>query len=181
MTKVSHRLELASEVLDHLKATSEVLSTTLAFAMHELSKNQGAQSKLRAEVRAIWQPNMFQLPHAKEIDELQYLDAVVCETLRLRPTAPDGQPRVSRYDCTLVHGLTIPANIRIRTYPYILHRDERIFPSPHEWRPERWIDSDLDPTVHLWAFGLGARACLGRHLATSSKYRVRPKDMTSCN
>jgi cytochrome P450 len=67
----------------------------------------------------------------KELDALSYLDAVVCETLRVRPTAPDGQPRVSHNVGTALLVAHVPANVRISTYPYVLHHDEAVFEKPY--------------------------------------------------
>lgn len=163
-----HRFNIASELLDHFKASSDVLSITLTQALYELSKNQSAQWELRSELRRLRDSENWRtrgLPSAKELDMLPYLDAVVCETLRLRPTAPDGQPRVSQDVGTSMLGIYIPANVRISMYQYILHHDETVFAYPHVWNPQRWISTDKDQNVHLWAFGIGARACLGKHMS----------------
>lgn len=177
MPKECLERKVASELLDHFKAASDVLSITLIHAMYELSRNQPAQDELRSELRAMWQPDHRWLPQAKHLDQLPYLDAVVCETLRLRPTAPDGQPRVTRSAVPTDNGTVIPRNTRISTYPYVLHHDEHVFPKAHEWTPERWMDSGLKPNEHLWAFGVGPRACLGRNMAITSESR---KVVTRC-
>jgi cytochrome P450 len=161
------RLNIASELLDHLKATSDVLSVTLTQALHELSKDQLARLELQSELRGLWDSRNRErrwLPSAKELDALPYLDAVVCETLRLRPTAPDGQPRISQSVDTDLLGVHIPADVRISTYPYILHHDEAVFEKPHTWNPQRWISPNRSQDMRLWAFGMGARACLGKDM-----------------
>jgi cytochrome P450 len=134
------RLGFASEMLDHLKATSDVLSVTLAQALYELSKNQAAQLQVRSELQGLcgfqnWETRW--LPSAMDLDALPFLDAVVCETLRPRPTPPDGQPRVSLPTGTSLLGVYVSANVRISTYPYIMHHDGTIFKEPHIWNPHR--------------------------------------------
>jgi cytochrome P450 len=161
------RLGFASEMLDHLKATSDVLSVTLAQALYELSKNQSVQLQLRSELQGLcgfqsWETRW--LPSAMDLDALPFLDTVVCETLRLRPKPPDGQPRVSLPTGTSLLSVHVPANVRISTYPYIMHHNETIFREPHMWNPHRWISTEIDRNVHLWAFGVGARACLGKQM-----------------
>ena len=54
----------------------------------------------------------------------------------------------------------------------ILH-DERIFPAPEEFDPERWLNEDGSlraemRDAELAAFGFGRRICPGRHLAAAS-------------
>ncbi|KAF2023588.1 cytochrome P450 [Setomelanomma holmii] len=162
-------LEIASEVLDHLKATGDVLSITLAHALYELSKNCQIQMQLRSELHKSWglrDPEGRDLPSPKSLHALPLLDAVVCETLRLRPTAPDGQPRINKSTSTVIHGCSVPMNVRISTYSYILHHDETFFENAQEWDPSRWTSQRLNQNVHSWAYGVGARACLGKHMAT---------------
>ncbi len=55
----------------------------------------------------------------------------------------------------------------IRDSPWSMHRDERWFPDPEAFRPERW-DADAPHPVpeHAWfPFGGGPRACLGARFA----------------
>ncbi len=51
--------------------------------------------------------------------------------------------------------------------------DERMFPDPDTFVPERWLNEDgsLRPDMRdaeLSAFGFGRRICPGRHLAAAS-------------
>jgi cytochrome P450 len=107
-TENYNQLEIASEILDHLKATGEVLSIALLYALYELSKNQQMQTQLRSEVRKSWGRTEWErryLPSSESLDRSSFLDAVVCETLRLRPTIPDGQPRLNKSTSTAIHGI----------------------------------------------------------------------------
>jgi hypothetical protein len=179
MTSEKRELVIASELPDHLKATRDVLSITLTHALYELSKNEEAQHVLRAELQTSWQPiQQHQLPKGKDLNALPFLDAVIRETLRLRPTIPDGQPRVSSNALT-IQGFTIPAHVRISAYPYLIHHDCYVFEEPHEWRPRRWLAPTLDHHTHSWAFGHGARECLGKHMATLCKI-LRVNSRLSC-
>ena len=50
---------------------------------------------------------------------------------------------------------------------YTTHRDERFFPEPDAFRPERWLD-DLEkrlPRAAFIPFGLGSRKCIGASFA----------------
>lgn len=54
-----------------------------------------------------------------------------------------------------------------------MHPD--IFPSPHEFKPERWLNGGLAPngrplSRYLVAFGRGPRMCLGMNLANAELY-----------
>lgn len=51
----------------------------------------------------------------------------------------------------------------------LIHQNPTIFPSPHEFRPERWLENPrLDR--YLVSFSKGSRQCLGMNLAYSELY-----------
>lgn len=54
-----------------------------------------------------------------------------------------------------------------RAFRAILH-DDRLFPDPFTFKPERFIGPDVDPRVPAavdYAFGFGRRVCPGRWMA----------------
>ncbi|KAH0287189.1 putative cytochrome P450 monooxygenase [Aureobasidium namibiae CBS 147.97] len=178
------RLDLASEMLDHLAAGFDTSGITLTYLAWELSRpcNLEVQSALRKEllsIRPIHPPTSAEsstaLPSSKELDELPLLHAVVMETLRLHAAIPGGQPRVTPATITLgppgdeVHG--IPAGVRVVSAAHSLHRNPEVFPEPGRWRPERWLDEQGgvdgggEKTRWFWAFGSGGRMCVGSNLA----------------
>jgi cytochrome P450 len=53
----------------------------------------------------------------------------------------------------------------------MLHTDEKVFPEPFEFRPERWInDTDYTVRKQFVAFSRGARGCIGINLAYAELY-----------
>ncbi|MFI7373856.1 cytochrome P450 [Actinoplanes sp. NPDC049668] len=57
-----------------------------------------------------------------------------------------------------------PAHAALMISPYAIHRDERHFPDPAEFRPERWRDWRPPAGAYL-PFSGGPRWCVGTHLA----------------
>ena len=45
-----------------------------------------------------------------------------------------------------------------------MHHNAEYYSSPDHFRPERWLveDPDVDLSEAFMAFGIGARACIGR-------------------
>ena len=82
------------------------------------------------------------------------------ETLRLHP--PTWMVRRTTTDRVQLGQYTFDKNHNLIISPYVIHRDEELFPDPFVFRPERWADPSLD--AHLFAFGRGLRRCPGAHL-----------------
>jgi cytochrome P450 len=63
-------------------------------------------------------------------------------------------------------GYDIPRGSLVVVSPFITQRDERFFPSPESFRPERWLDDQADrPRFSYFPFGGGARQCIGEQFA----------------
>jgi cytochrome P450 len=177
------RLELASEMLDHLAAGFDTSSITLCYVVHELSQRPDVQAKLREELRTLIAPmspertDLKDVVSSKQLDALPYLDAVLQETLRLRAAIPGPQPRITppggcslgpqgEYD-------RIPEGIRISAQAHSLHRNAEVFDQPDKWLPSRWLEVDEEKAKEMrrwfWAFGSGGRMCVGSNLAIYSE------------
>ncbi|MET8778916.1 cytochrome P450 [Nocardia sp. NPDC004654] len=91
-----------------------------------------------------------------------YLDAVVAETMRLRPVSPFTGRRAIRD--TVVNGVRIPKGAIVIVPILLIHESPRHYPDPMVFRPERFLDER--PNSHTWlTFGAGAHRCLGAQFA----------------
>ena len=173
-------LIIASETLDQILAGHETTAITLTYMMWELSRNPSLQTSLRAELTTLNPPLTFPtppgsptrtLPSPSSIDNLPLLSAIIQETLRRYPPASGSEPRVTPFSSkpSLLHGYPLPGGVRISCNQYTLHREESVFPNPESWRPERWLDATKEQKAEMnrwfWAFGSGARMCLGVYFA----------------
>jgi hypothetical protein len=111
------------------------------------------------------------LPEHSDISSLPYLSALVKEVHRWQPVAPLGVPHLSTSD-DLYNGYHIPANSIIIPNQWAMSNDERDYPEPREFKPERFLrNGKLDNSVRDpmdIAFGFGRRICPGIHLAHST-------------
>lgn len=87
-----------------------------------------------------------------------YLDAVIAESMRLRPVAPfTGRWVESPF---MLGDLEVPAGVAVVPFITLLHRRADIYPDPLSFRPERFLG--VRPGTYTWLpFGGGAHRCLG--------------------
>ena len=131
-----------------------------------LHRHPQALERARAEVRRLAPDPAGFTP--EQMASLDYLDACVQETMRLKPVAP--LLLVQAVNDTTVADVRVPAD----TVVFALMRhdslDAREFPDPTAFKPERWLSAD--PAAPSAAskrismpFGAGPRICPGRYLA----------------
>jgi cytochrome P450 len=175
------RLDIASELLDHLAAGFDTSGITLVYVIHELSQNLDIQTALRKELRTLDPPITVAnargtspiLVSPKLVEALPLLDAIIQETLRLHAAIPGPEPRVTPLSgCTLGpegEYKGIPGGVRISAQAWSLHRNSEVYERPDVWLPARWLHSDTETTKEMkrwfWAFGSGGRMCVGSNLA----------------
>jgi cytochrome P450 len=140
--------ELRDELVTLLLAGHETTATTVAWAIERLVRHPGALARLTAEV------------DAGESEE--YLQAVVQETLRVRPVVPL-VVRVLQEPLT-VGGYQLPPGTRVAPAIWLTNRDPRVYEAPREFRPERFLGRQ--PETFSWIpFGGGIRRCIGASFA----------------
>ena len=141
--------ELRDELITLLVAGHETTATALAWALERLVRHPEVLDRLVAEVR-------------DEGDGGAYLDAVVKETLRLRPVVP---AVIRRLKAPMeLGGYELPAGVFVSPSIYLTHRRPDIYPEPEAFRPERFLERP--PGTYTWIpFGGGVRRCLGASFA----------------
>jgi cytochrome P450 family 135 len=147
-------VELRDELMTMLGAGHETTATGLAWAFELLMRNPDVLARLRDELDG---------------GDDDYLDAVVAETLRVRPVIDAAErtlttPRV-------VCGYELPAGIRMYPAIAIVHHRPDLYPEPERFRPERFLDGRTE--FYTWLpFGGGIRRCIGAALAQAEMAEV---------
>ena len=154
---------LMAETRNFIFTGHDTTAHTLSFAVGELGLNPRVFETAQKAVDAAWEREGG-LTHAAW-KQLDYIEAVVKESLRLHPVAP-GIPLVSAQE-TELDGVKIPKNVRIEPSFWIAGRDPEMYPNPEKFRPERWLQGEIDqqPLPLMFGFSLGPHACIGAPLA----------------
>ncbi len=145
--------ELRDELLTLL--TDGPTSSSLAWVFERLLRHPGKLARLQDELQA------------GEGEE--YLDAVIKETLRLRPPVSVVVRRLLK-PATL-GGHDLPAGTLIAPCVYLIHHRADVYEDPGEFIPERFLTQRA--AVPTWIpFGGGARRCLAASYAEQEMKRV---------
>jgi cytochrome P450 len=122
-------------------------ATTMAWTFERLVRHPEALERVRAEAQT---------------DNEEYLDAVLTETLRVRPAVALIVREVSKpfqvREYEMQPGTLMACNA------YALHRREDLYPEPERFRPERFLGQQPVPWTWI-SFGGGAHHCIGRSFA----------------
>ncbi len=145
--------ELRDELLTLL--TDGPTSSSLAWVFERLLRHPEKLERLQSELLA------------GEGDA--YLDAVIKETLRLRPPVSVVVRRLLK-PATL-GGYDLPAETLIAPCVYLIHHRADVYENPGEFVPERFLSQRA--AVPTWIpFGGGARRCLAASYAEQEMKRV---------
>lgn len=139
--------ELRDELMTLLLAGHETTATALSWTLERVVRHPDVLERLVEEQRAGGD---------------EYLDAVIKESLRLRPVVPG----VVRYLTAPFEAgdYVLPAGVHIGPSIYLLHRHPGLYPDPTAFRPERFIERPAG-TYEWIPFGGGIRRCLGASFA----------------
>jgi cytochrome P450 len=149
------------EVLTLLTAGIETTAIALAWSLYEVGHNPEIEQRLHAELDSVLgsRPVTY-----ADVDKLVYTGQIVQETLRHYPiwfVMRRTLTEVQLGDATLHPGAEVIIS------PHALHHDERYFPTPQRFQPDRWTPSFTSalPRGAFIPFGGGNRQCLGNTFA----------------
>ncbi|XP_032665477.1 uncharacterized protein LOC116841533 [Odontomachus brunneus] len=161
--------EMTAQAFVFFLGSFETISTAMSFIAQEIAANPDVQEKLRLEIDTALE-NSSDVTY-EVINRLEYLDAVINETLRLYPSNFVLE-RVCEKDYELPPALpnekpfTIKKGINVWFPMYPLQRDEKYYDDPDKFRPERFLDNNIYHNSPCFApFGLGPRMCIAKRFS----------------
>jgi cytochrome P450 len=138
--------ELRDELITLLTAGHETSATGLAWAFERILRTPQVHARLQDD----------------PADDA-YLEAVVKETLRVRPVVID-VARVAKRDVE-IGGWPIPAGTIVVPAIALVQLRPDLYPDPRAFRPERFTGAEQPPPYSWIPFGGGVRRCIGAAFA----------------
>ncbi|KAI0084580.1 cytochrome P450 [Irpex rosettiformis] len=160
-------INLRDEALLMVFAGTDTSSTALTIGTMHILDRPDIHRKLNEELLQVW-PNLSDRPTYEALDNLPYLKAVIKESLRLSSGVWSPMTRIVPREGAQIDGHFIPGNTAVGISNLFVHLNANIFPNPHTFEPNRWLqskDADSESLDHwLVAFSKGPRSCLGLNL-----------------
>lgn len=154
--------QVRDEAMTLFLAGHETTANALAWTWHLLGQSPEVEAALHQEVDRVLGGRR---PTVADLGSLSYTERIVTESMRLYPPAwIIGRRALEDYP---VGEYTLPAGSILITSPYLVHRDDRFFPSPERFDPDRWtpaFKTSLAPFAYF-PFGGGTRRCIGESFA----------------
>jgi cytochrome P450 len=154
--------QVRDEVMTLIQAGHETAANALAWTWYLLARNAEAEAKLHDELDSVL---AGRTPTFDDLARLPYTEKVFLEAMRMYPPVWT-MTRLALKDYA-VGGYTLPAGSLVLISQYVMHHDERYYPDPHRYDPERWSPEARQsrPQFTYFPFGGGPRRCIGEGLA----------------
>ncbi|HEY5260926.1 MAG TPA: cytochrome P450 [Solirubrobacteraceae bacterium] len=145
--------EIRDELVTALVAGHETTASQLSWGFELLSRQPRVVTRLAEELDS-------------DPDDA-YLTATIHEIMRRRPVLMNAEPRLVKQRVE-IGGVSYPPGVVLIASAQLVHHDPSIYPEPHAFRPERFLESKggQAPGTYTWLpFGGGRRRCLGASFA----------------
>ncbi|KAF8994712.1 cytochrome P450 [Cyathus striatus] len=148
------------------QAGSDTMAVTIASCILALLEHPDVMKKAQQEIDSVVFPGNY--PEFRDEESLPYITAIVKEILRWQVITPFAVPHSSNID-DIFNGYLIPAGSTLIPNVWAILHDEKVFPDPELFVPERFMKYDEVSEARLEiAWGYGRRVCSGRYMAFST-------------
>ncbi|KAI1131564.1 cytochrome P450 [Nemania abortiva] len=165
-------IDCSTEALFMFIAGSETTASVMRTTLYYLIGTPVVYQRLKAEVKAAIEGGRVSSPiTAAEAKQLPYLQAVLHEGLRIRPTATASFGKKVPPEGDTLHGHFVPGGTTVAMNLAALMRSRAVFGEDADiFRPERFLEVDqaareeMQRNVEL-VFGYGRWMCAGKAIA----------------
>ncbi|EXB28925.1 Cytochrome P450 78A4 [Morus notabilis] len=148
---------------------TDTVAILLEWILARMILHPDIQSKVQSEIDAV--VGTHRSVSNSDLPNLPYLQAVVKETLRLHPPGPLlSWARLAIHDTRMGEHF-IPAGTTAIVNMWSITHDDRVWPEPDKFNPERFMEEDvviMGCDLRLAPFGSGRRVCPGKAMGVAT-------------
>jgi cytochrome P450 len=152
--------QIRDEAMTIFLAGHETTANAMAWTWHLLGAHGDVEATLHRELDRVLGERA---PAVEDVPALEYTRAVIAESMRLFPPAWTMGRRV--IEPHTIGGHAIEKNALVLLSQWVVHHDERWWPSAAAFTPERWLTAGARPRYAYFPFGGGNRVCIGESFA----------------
>lgn len=156
--------DVVNEFIAFFVAGMDTTGHLTAITTYYLSQNPSVMTKCEEEISSIYKDGST--TSLDEIQQMDYLQSILKESLRLATPSPAIFPRVALQD-HMLGNVPIAKGTMLNIAILANMNDENIFHDPTKFLPERWSkdESKIKDSFAYIPFSAGSRNCIGQHLA----------------
>ncbi|XP_062554234.1 cytochrome P450 4d1-like isoform X2 [Armigeres subalbatus] len=169
-------LEIREEVDTFMFEGHDTTTSAISFLLYRLAKHPEIQQKVYDEVKSVIGEGTNGPVTLSMLNEMNYLELVIKETLRLYPSVPFFGRKI--LENSEIEGKIYPAGTNLIVMPIFMGRDPEYFENPLEFRPERFeteISAEKVNPYRYIPFSAGPRNCIGQKFAMAELKSVASK------
>ncbi|CAG8513511.1 10133_t:CDS:2 [Acaulospora morrowiae] len=155
--------EIRGVMFDAFVAGTDTTVNTFCFAIYYLSHHPEVKKKLFEEIDTVFPDDPNKPIMLEDLEKLKYVEAIIKETSRIRPTVS----MVSRFSNQPdeIAGHKWPSDQLFIMYVRGINNNPIYWKDPEKFMPERFLKSQEIHKNSFSMFGGGSRMCLGRKIA----------------
>ena len=173
--------DIREEVDTFMFEGHDTTAVSLAWTLYLLGLHPEVQIRIQEELQNIFGSDKGRDITAEDLKQMDYLECVIKESLRLFPSVPlIGRTLTEDMKCDkYVLKKGTPVYLLIER----LHQDPEVFPQPLLFKPERF---EMNNTSNINAFtyvpfSAGARSCIGKRFALNEEKIILSKIFLNFN
>eukprot|EP01018_Ginkgo_biloba_P005219 Gb_05137 [translate_table: standard] len=158
-------LEMKEMQSTEIEITRENIKALILVRFQGICVNPHVMKKAQEEIESV--VGKERIVMESDVPNLEYIQCLVKETLRLHPPLPLLVPHESTENCS-VGGYNLPRKTRLMVNVWAIATDPAVWEDPLAFKPERFMGRDVNvkgQTFGLLPFGSGRRSCPGASLA----------------
>lgn len=158
--------DIREEVDTFMFEGHDTTASAMSFALYFLANNPDAQEKVIEEQKSIFGDEPNRSTSYSDLTEMKYLEMCIKETLRLCPSVPFFA-RECAEDVKYSDDIIIKKGTTIDMFVYGMHMNEKYFPEPEKFDPDRFLPENFDGKLpySFLPFSAGLRNCIGQKFA----------------